>query len=498
MRTNLKLSQIVLILVGIPLVCELVFVGVLTYLIHQAEFEIKRQAKAQEIAYVASGISTVAGEAAANLAGYSKMRSAYFRDRYAIAVKKWIFLFNELEGLIADDPQQLATLKEARTMETKGRHLLQLIADNITDGSTGKELVTNPMQLFEIKNLIDGLARRLSMIVQKEHDLVADGPAREAHARQLVQIWLVLGIGLNILMAIFLARFFAHGIGRRVKCIIDNTMRVPKGMPLNKPLTGDDEMAQLDKFFHSMVNELEESRKMQRYLIAMVSHDLRSPLTSVQGLLTLLSAGAFGDLSKTAKEKVELAEGDIARLVALTNDLLDSEKLASGKLEINFAKANVHDTITGAIDSVQTFAYQHGVTIEIDCAEQTAEFDKERITQVLVNLLNNAIKYSPQDSVINVKSQCDQKWLTISVIDKGRGVPPEYQKIIFEKFQQVEESDSKEKGGKGLGLTICKSIIDEHGGTIEVESENGSGSTFRIRIPLKQGAGFSHKINVTT
>jgi signal transduction histidine kinase len=217
----------------------------------------------------------------------------------------------------------------------------------------------------------------------------------------------------------------------------------------------------------------------------------------VQGLLTLLGAGAYGELSKAAQAKVETAESDITRLVALTNDLLDTERLASGKLEITFAKAKVGETIHEAVESARTFADQHKVSLNVQADnDQVAEFDKQRIVQVLVNLITNAIKYSPQDSAVTITSGCDQKWLTISIIDKGRGVPVEYQESIFEKFQQVTESDAKEKGGKGLGLAICKSIIEQHKGTIGVDSENGSGSTFWIRIPLKQLSGFRHQMNV--
>jgi len=498
MRLNLKLTHIGLILVGIPLVCELGFVGLLTYVNQQAEYEITRQAKAKEIAYVASGISTLVGEAAANLAGYSRTRSPFFKDRYEKAVTRWGVLLVDLENLLADDAKELATLQEAKKIEVKGRRLLDLIKDHITDGSTGRELVTNPVELIEIKRMIDGLATCLSTIVQDEHERVADGPEREAKARKLAQIVLGLGIALNILVAIFLSRFFGQNIGRRVACIIDNTTRVPKGLPLNNPLKGGDEMAQLDEFFHRMVSELEESRKMQRYLIATVSHDLRSPLTTVQGMLTLLAAGAYGELSKTANEKVERAESDITRLLALTDDLLDTERLASGKLEITFAKANVADTIHDAVESVKTFADQHKVGIDVECdKDQVAEFDRARIIQVLVNLITNAIKYSPPQSVVTITSGCDQKWLTIKVIDTGRGVPAQYQEIIFEKFQQVTESDAREKGGKGLGLAICKSIIEQHSGTVGVFSENGSGSTFWIRIPLKQVSSFRHQINVS-
>ena len=218
----------------------------------------------------------------------------------------------------------------------------------------------HPVQLIKLKHIVDQLKLYQQSIINDEHDLVADGPAREARARQLVQMALAIGFILNIVVAIFLARFFARGIKSRVNCIIDNTTRVPKGLPLNKPLQGGDEMAQLDSYFHSMVNELDESRQMQRYLIAIVSHDLRSPLTSMQGLLTLLNAGAWGELPEAALEKVCLGRSDATRLIALTNDLLDTERLAFGKFDMHFSKANVAETIKNATESVQALQTTQG------------------------------------------------------------------------------------------------------------------------------------------
>ncbi len=494
---NLKITQMGFILVGIPLVCELIFVGVLTYRVQQAEHEIKTQAATKEILFTAGSIGIVAGQAAANLAGYSKMPSRYFRHRYRSSVQLFMQRYNELENLLANDPKHLKIMQDTRPIVQKGIHLMSQIEESVDTGGMGK-IVNSPMELFDAKRMMDSIADPIGIIMSDYVALAADGPQREAEERELVQITIAFGVAVNIIVAIFLANLFTSGIAGRVKRIAENITRVPKGIPLNRPLTGSDEIAQLDKFFHSMVDELDESRKMQRYLIAMVSHDLRSPLTTVSGLLTLLNAGAWGELSEEAQAKVGVAEADIYRLIALTNDLLDTERLASGKLELTFAEANISAAIQEGIDSVTTFADQHHVKLEVPPAsDQFAEFDKDRIVQVLVNLLSNAVKYSPPNSTVSVHSESDKKWLKVWIEDHGRGVPAEYQQIIFEKFQQVTESDSREKGGKGLGLAICKTIIDQHGGSIGVESENGSGSKFWFKIPIKQKAAFNHQISLS-
>ncbi len=482
---------------GIPLVFELIFVGILAYRIQQAEIEIKKQAATKQILFITGSLGIIAGQAAANLAGYARMPSAYFRKRYHASLKQWSERFNELDALLANDPKHLKILRDTRPNFERGISLMQRIEESINNGGEGK-IVDSPMQLIDVKNMIDSLSDPVGAIMIDYIALAAEGPAKEDRAKELVMNTIMVGVAINIIVALFLASLFTRGIGRKLRRISENVSRVPKGIPLNKPLEGKDEITQLDNFFHTMVDELDESRKMQRYLIAMVSHDLRSPLTTVSGLLTLLNAGAWGELTEEAKQKVGTAEADIHRLIALTNDLLDTERLASGKLELTFAEANISEAIHEGIESVRTFADQHHVKLEEpDKSDVTAEFDKDRIVQVMVNLLSNAIKYSPVDSKVSVQFECDRQWLKVTIEDQGRGVPTEFQTIIFEKFQQVTESDAREKGGKGLGLSICKTIITQHGGTIGVESENGAGSKFWFRIPMKQRVAFNHTLSLS-
>ncbi|MBA4076719.1 MAG: hypothetical protein C0508_16875, partial [Cyanobacteria bacterium PR.023] len=310
-------------------------------------------------------------------------------------------------------------------------------------------------------------------------------------------VFLFAGIAANIFIAFALAFFFSRSIIRKLRVISDNAARLPKGIALNEPLIGQDEIVHLDHVFHSMVTDLDEAKKMQQYLIAMVSHDLRSPLTSLQGVLTLLSSGAAGELPKAAKDKISAAESDLGRLIKLTNDLLDTERLASGQLDLHKKRCLLADIVEEAMDAVSTFAKQHDIKVlaadlENGRAMNTMlELDPERMGQVLTNLLNNAIKYSPagaevQISAAVISAKGGRELVKVSITDQGRGVPEAFQTTIFEKFKQVKESDSRELGGKGLGLAICKSIIEQHGGTIAVDSNGSKGSTFWFEIPLQQ------------
>ncbi|HXG54725.1 MAG TPA: PAS domain S-box protein [Vicinamibacterales bacterium] len=237
------------------------------------------------------------------------------------------------------------------------------------------------------------------------------------------------------------------------------------------------------------VVRLEEVERLKQGFLSTVSHELRTPLTSIRGSLGLLASGAIGSLSEEVVEVVAIAERNAVRLIALINDILDLERLETGKIDLVFGQVSVESILRRAVESLARFG-KHGVTVETPEATSMAVWaDSDRIVQVLVNLLSNAVKFSPPDSVVTIGVRPGDGWIEFRVTDRGRGVPVAHRRAIFEKFRQVETSDAREKGGTGLGLAICKSIVEQHGGTIGLESGDWGGSTFWFRIATapKQG-----------
>ena len=232
--------------------------------------------------------------------------------------------------------------------------------------------------------------------------------------------------------------------------------------------------------------------KLKRDFVSTVSHELRTPLTSIRGSLGLLATGALGPMAEQAMRAVKIAERNCFRLINLINDLLDIEKLESGKMEMVYEQVSLQSIFERAVESVRAFADQYGIKLEVKmdrdyfiCA------DGDRIAQALINLLSNACKYSPRDEPVLLSArEEDFHHVRIEVTDSGRGIPKEARLKIFERFQQVETADAKRRGGSGLGLAICKAIIERHNGTIEVTSELGKGSTFYFILP-KWGTEFA-------
>ena len=229
------------------------------------------------------------------------------------------------------------------------------------------------------------------------------------------------------------------------------------------------------------VERLEEMEQLKKGFLSTVSHELRTPLTSIRGSLGLLASGAAGPLPDHVVEVVALAERNAIRLMALIEDILDLERLETGKIELQMTRVPIASILRRAMESLAAFG-AHGVTVDAPNVSSSIDVDADRIVQVLVNLLSNAVKFSPPGGVVTIAVTADGQWTEFRVIDHGRGVPAVHRRAIFERFRQVDPSDAREKGGAGLGLAICKSIVEQHGGSIGVESEEGAGSAFWFRL----------------
>jgi PAS domain S-box-containing protein len=243
------------------------------------------------------------------------------------------------------------------------------------------------------------------------------------------------------------------------------------------------------KRFLANIQDITERRRAERLrqeLLAMVSHDLRSPLTSVQGVMTLLSRGMYGKLSETGEQRVKVAEISIGRLIKLVDDILDLERMEAGKLQFNHTTVTVSSIIDRSIESVYDFAQQASITFQSPQTDAEINVDEDRLVQVVVNLLSNAIKFSPPGSLVKIGVNELPGEVEVSVEDQGPGIAEEDVDSLFQRFHQLEYARGVSHKGAGLGLAICKAIVEGHGGSIGVSSEPGAGSKFWFRVPNPQ------------
>lgn len=306
---------------------------------------------------------------------------------------------------------------------------------------------------------------------------------------------------------------YIHKLGQIVWVLICvSLVRDPNGEPL---------------YSVSQIQDISERHQIDRIkdeFISVVSHELRTPLTAIRGSLGVLEAGVFKDRPERARKMLLIALNNSDRLVRLVNDILDLERLESGKTQLVMEKCNLADLMQQAVDTVQSIAQKASITLDLTPLAIEILAAPDAIVQILTNLLGNAIKFSVAGGTVWLRAElveasvaADKKqgrifwrqhaptvslslpvsppllasptlpmplpYVLLSVQDQGRGIPADKLETIFGRFQQVDASDSRQKGGTGLGLAICKSIVQQHGGQIWVESQLNQGSTFYFTLP---------------
>ena len=231
------------------------------------------------------------------------------------------------------------------------------------------------------------------------------------------------------------------------------------------------------------VSERHEVDRLKDAFTSIVSHELRTPLTSIRGSLGLLTSGVFGSLPEKGQRMLDIAVQNTDRLVRLINDILDIERIESGEISMERRSTGAAALMASARETMEAMTDEAGVTLSVVAVEADLWADPDRVIQTLTNLLSNAIKFSPVGATVLLRAERRGGELLFSVSDQGRGIPADRLDAIFERFQQVDSSDSRDKGGTGLGLPICRSIVHQHGGEIWVESRLGEGTTFFFTLP---------------
>ena len=233
------------------------------------------------------------------------------------------------------------------------------------------------------------------------------------------------------------------------------------------------------------ISERKRVERLKNEFVSTVSHELRTPLTSIAGSLGLLAGGAAGALGDKARHLVAIAHSNSLRLVRLINDILDIEKIEAGRMNFEVRPLLVREIVEQAISGLRGYADDLGVTVEFAESERglMVRGDADRLTQVVTNLLGNAIKFSPRGETVTVAAVAEGDITLISVRDRGPGVPESFQPRLFSKFAQADGSDSRRLGGTGLGLAIAREIVERHAGAISCRSAPGAGSEFEVRLP---------------
>ncbi|MBC8337685.1 MAG: PAS domain S-box protein [Alphaproteobacteria bacterium] len=385
------------------------------------------------------------------------------------------YLINEAhtpDGGIAVTQTDISELKFAEQALRESEARTRAIVDNAIDGIITIDERGTVQSINPAAETIFGYSE--SELLGQNVSMLAAEPYRSAHDRYLANY-----LTTNEPKII--------GSGREVEGERANGERFPMDLAVSEVVLDD------QRVFVGIVRDITERKEMDRIkgeFISTVSHELRTPLTSIRGSLGLASGGAVGKIPEKAKAMIDMASQNTERLINLVNDILDIEKLESGSLEFQFDSLDIASLIDREIVANQGFANQHGVEFIVAKSEPDLLVwgDRDRLAQVLANLLSNAAKFSPTGEKIEITAVHHNGNVRVSVADRGPGIPEEFRESIFSKFTQVDSSDNRKVGGTGLGLNISRNIIEKHGGDIGYEPNQDQGTVFYFDLPILEEA----------
>jgi signal transduction histidine kinase len=232
--------------------------------------------------------------------------------------------------------------------------------------------------------------------------------------------------------------------------------------------------------------QLEVANRHKSEFLANMSHELRTPLNAIIGFSDVLLQRMFGELNEQQADYLDDIRSSGTHLLTLINDILDLSKIEAGRMELEVAPFSLVDALNNAVTLVRERAQSHGIKLELEVAPglDTMVADERKVKQVVVNLLANAVKFTPDGGTVRLRAARENGEVRLAVHDTGIGIAPEDQERIFEEFQQASHQSEKSREGTGLGLSLSKRMVELHGGTITVDSAPGRGSTFTVALPL--------------
>ena len=400
--------------------------------------------------------------------------------------------------------ETLQTLLVRNTTQIRGRIVVltndgQIVADSLDEDGANLPEFGNPLILTEVGSLpifyrdsegqnwyyiIDQInADRLAFFAVNRPRFQIVTIFRDQYLRPLAQAGL-----LAMLVAFILSLLMSRWITAPLRRISREARQVADGRAHPIPLEGPEEVRQLAASFNDMTRQVQESQQSQKDFIANVSHELKTPLTSIQGFARAIEDG-------TAQSPEELAQAadvigmETARMHRLVQDLLTLTKLDAGTIAFSFKTLEFNPLLRAARHKFTPRTEAAGIRFEVIESNHPAviQGDPDRLMQVLDNLLDNALKFTPEGGKVTLRSEVNGDSVWVHVTDTGEGIPLEEQSRIFERFYQVDKARTGgEIRGYGLGLAICQQIVQAHGGTLSVTSQPGEGSHFVVKIPLQK------------
>lgn len=360
MKRSLTLAQKGFLIVGVPLLFELALLLILGNVLAQTEREVETEMRARKIATIMNRFQATYGGNVAAVTGYFLGGgSTDYLQKFRDSKLQIAEMFQQLSALVPSSSPEQTSLDSMKATSDEGFKGLEEIVGQVKE----RNLASAILMFKALKPLIQRATHKMQAIIDDEENIARTSSEQQTKSRIAVKQIILVGTILNILLAIILAVFFNRHLTSRLSTMFDNTLRLSAREPLNKPVGGADEIANLDHVFHVMADALDEANRQKNELLEMVAHDLRSPLMSVQTSLELLASTAFGKLPETATSEARTASNNVTRLIHLINDLLTLERMDAGQLKLNKKEVSLSFVTECSLDVLSSYAKSKNIDI---------------------------------------------------------------------------------------------------------------------------------------
>ncbi len=477
-----------LIIISIPLVFELFFVFVLINLLDESSKHITAEIQSQDKIVCVETMIKELSDSTTSAVLYNVTRRQEFKDRNEKSRIKMRKVYAKLVKLCANnhaEAEAVVRLNQSANMYIEQQdRAFAMSPQNRMSAFFAIPAFFQAQQFMMMRP--EGAPRT---ILDEEAKVQSVEPRLRQQSIVRLQILILFGLAVHISITLYLVNFFARYISQRMDNVLTNTLKLGARMPLNPPLRGTDEIADLDHALHKTASEILDFETFKQQLVGMVSHELRTPLTSVQGTLTLFEAGALGPISDKAAVEIEKAQASLKHLIALINNLLLLERLEAGSQVLKSEDINIAEMIDDALGEFAEIAESKNVEIQCSVAELTMTGDWEKLLHALYILIETSIKRAPPDSKFAITTDSEGgNIVEIKIIDEGPALSAVRAANYFDRNREYEgvELDEAEKG-RILFLALSKAIIEGHGGSLSVSSDEAQ-TCFNVKLPMRKRA----------
>jgi signal transduction histidine kinase len=484
LRLPHKLSHRLILLVLVPLTFEFAFFGAFAYLQFRTERFAEYAEKSRAISSDINAVNRIFYAAAIvilrpDVSSVSEIQGGMPRLVNLLKVR-----INNLSQMTADDREQHESVQRVVLLINTGLHMLNHSQNAVTVDEASLQAGWSQEPLKFVSRII----KELRNIEEKEEQLEAKYRDHWHRWKEFQSELLVGGLVASIVLTLVVTQLVYSWVIKRLSIIASNTKHLMDNAPLEARLKGEDEISLVDNSFHDMAERLADSQRkeraaeaMRRDFVSMMSHDLKTPLASQKFFLSTLADGE--QPHEQVKEQASLLESDMDRLLNMINNLLDFEKMDSGKLRVSVRAVSFDHVLQRSIAA--TSGLYKAKQLSVVCNTTPDIFvkaDEERLVQVIVNLLSNAAKFSPRGTTITISTKKLPEFWEIRVSDQGPGIDPRLASKVFDRFEQADTDRNPALTGSGLGLHICKSLIEAQGGTIGLALAPRGGTSVWIRL----------------